>query len=59
METYQTLLDLVKGLEADVLKAEAGNKAAQKRVRTSQTPIINAMKALKAWSFELTKSATK
>lgn len=59
MEVYQNLLDLVKGLEADVYKAEEGNKSAQKRVRVAQTPIINAMKALKAWSFELTKSATK
>ena len=59
MEKYQLLLDLVKGIEADVYKAEEGNKAAQKRVRVAQTPIINAMKALKAWSLDLTKSATK
>ena len=53
MQQYETLKTLVADIEADINKAEGGNKAAGTRVRKQMQEIKKASQAVRAAILEI------
>ncbi len=53
MESYENLKALVLGVEADLIKAQAGNKAAGTRVRKEMQAIKKAAQEVRQAILEL------
>jgi hypothetical protein len=57
MQAYENLKALVAEIEADINKAEGGNKAAGTRVRKQMQEIKKASQAVRAAILEIRSSA--
>jgi tripartite-type tricarboxylate transporter receptor subunit TctC len=57
MQEYETLKALVAEIEADISKAEGGNKAAGTRVRKQMQQIKQAAQVVRSRVLELRSSA--